>query len=189
MPDPNIRTGLVSGGHVNGPTLFGIVEVYETLVGGKARGRGHGYKGNKTWVAGAVQRDGKVRLETIPNIRKHTLHSFIKRTVTDEAEAIYTDELASYLGIADHNIRHETVNHRLEEWVVGDVHTNSVKGVWGLLKRSIIGAFHKISIKHLDSYLDELEWRINNRDNPHIFRDTLRRIMDTDALTYETLTA
>ena len=28
-----------------------------------------------------------------------------------------------------------------------------------------------------------------NRDNPHVFRDTLRRIMDTDTLTYEALTA
>ena len=65
----------------------------------------------------------------------------------DEAEAIYTDELASYLGIADANTRHETVNHSAEEWVVGDVHTNSIEGVWSLFKRSIIGAFHQVSDK------------------------------------------
>ena len=41
----------------------------------------------------------------------------------------------------------------------------------------------------MDRYLEELEWRFNNRDNPHIFRDTIRRIVDTDALTYEALTA
>lgn len=58
-----------------------------------------------------------------------TIHDFIKRTVKDEAEAIYTDELKSYIGIADHNTRHETVNHSEEEWVVGDVHTNSVEGL------------------------------------------------------------
>ena len=73
--------------------------------------------------------------------------------------------------------------------LVGDVHTNSVEGVWSLFKRSIMGAFHKISVKHLDAYLDELEWRFNNRDNPHIFRDTLRRMVDTDALRYSELTA
>ena len=174
---------------LDGPTLFGIVEVDETLVGGKAKGAGRGSRKNKTWVAGAIQRGGKVRLERIPNIRRHTLHDFINRTVKDEAEAIYTDELKSYLGIADHDTRHETVNHSAEEWVVGDVHTNGIEGVWSLFKRSIVGSFHKISAKHLDRYLEELEWRFNNRDNRHIFRDTLKRIVNTDALTYKKLVA
>ena len=173
----------------DGPTLFGVVEVDETLVGGKRKHVGHGYKGNKTWVAGAVQRDGMVRLERIPNIRKNTLHSFIRRTVKDEAEAIYTDELKSYLGIGDHNTRHATVNHHEEQWVFGDVHTNSVEGVWSLLKRSIMGSFHKVSVKHLDRYLEELEWRFNNRDNPLIFRDLMLRLVEGDALRYEKLTA
>ena len=172
-----------------GPTLLGVVEVDETLVGGKTRGKGRAYKGNKTWVAGAIQRDGMVRLERIPDIRRHTLHGFISRTIRDEAEAIYTDELASYLGIADHNTRHETVNHSIEQWTIGDVHTNSIEGVWALFKRSIIGAFHKVSVKHLDRYLEELEWRHNNRDNGHIFVDTLRRIVSTEHLTYQALVA
>ena len=173
----------------DGPTLLGVVEVDETLVGGKTRGKGRAYKGNKTWVAGAIQRDGNVRLERIPNVRRDTLHDFINRTVHDKAEAIYTDELASYLGIADDNTRHETVNHSIEQWVLGDVHTNSIEGVWSLFKRSIVGAFHKVSVKHLDRYLEELEWRYNNRDNDHIFTDTLRRIVNTEHLTYQKLVA
>ena len=172
-----------------GPTLIGVVEVDETLVGGKTKGKGHGYKGNKAWVAGAIQRGGAVRVERIPNIRKKTLHGFIKRAVKDEAEAIYTDELRSYIGIADHDTRHKTVNHSEEEWVVGDVHTNSIEGVWSLFKRSIAGAFHKMSVKHMDRYIEELEWRYNNRDNPHIFIDTLKRIMNTGNITYQELTA
>lgn len=172
---------------LEGPTLLGIVEVDETLIGGKVKGKGHGYKGNKTWVAGAIQRGGKIRLERIPNIKRKTLHSFIGRTVKDEAEAIYTDELKSYLGIADENTRHETVRHSEEEWVVGDVHTNSIEGVWSLFKRSIIGTFHKMSVKHMDRYLEELEWRFNNRNNPHIFRDALTRIVNTGNLTYRRL--
>ena len=172
-----------------GPTLFGIVEVDETLIGGKRRGAGRGNRTGKTWVAGAIQRGGYVRLERIPNIRKKTLHRFIERHVKDETEAIYTDELKSYLGIAADDTRHESVNHSKEEWVVGDVHTNSIEGVWSLFKRSIVGAFHKISVKHMDRYLEELEWRFNNRDNPYIFRDTLRRILHAETLTYKTLTA
>ena len=172
---------------LSGPTLLGVVEVDETLIGGKTRGRGRAYKGNKTWIAGAIQRGGKVRMERIPNVRRHTLHAFIQRTVKDEAEAIYTDELKSYLGIEDHDTRHETVNHSADEWVVGDVYTNSIEGVWSLFKRSIIGSFHKISAKHLDRYIEELEWRFNNRNNPHIFIDTLKRIVHTDTLTYRNL--
>ena len=172
-----------------GPTLLGVVEVDETLVGGKAKNKGKGYRGNKTWVAGAIHRDGQVRLERIPNVRRKTLHAFIARTVHDKAEAIYTDELKSYLGIADHDTRHETGNHSLEQWVGGDVHTNSIEGVWSLFKRSLMGSFHKVSRKHLDRYLSELEWRFNNRDNDHIFVDTLRRIVTTDTLTYDELVA
>ena len=173
---------------LEGPTLIGIVEVDETLIGGRVKGKGAAYKGNKTWVAGAIQRGGNVRLERIPNIKRKTLHNFIGRAVKDEAEAIYTDELKSYLGIEDHNTRHETVRHSIEEWVVGDVHTNGIEGVWSLFKRSIVGAYHKMSVKHMDRYLEELEWRFNNRKNPHIFRDALRRIVNTGQLTYADLT-
>ena len=59
--------------------------------------------------------------------------------------------------------------------------------MWSLFKRSIVGSFHKISAKHMDRYLEELEWRFNNRNNPHIFYDTLRRMMDTEALPYRDL--
>ena len=170
---------------LEGPTLFGVVEVDETLVGGRRRNVGHGYRGNKFWVAGAIQRDGQVRLERVPNVRRHTLHGFIDRTVRDDADAIYTDELKSYLGIENH----ETVNHGADEWVVGDVHTNSIEGVWSLFKRSIMGSFHKVSMKHIDRYLSELEWRFNNRDNDRIFIDALKRIVTTDTLTYRELVA
>ena len=174
---------------LEGPTLVGVVEVDETLIGGKKKGKGRAYKGNKQWVAGAIQRGGKVRIERIPNVKKKTLHDFINRTVKDEAEAIYTDELRSYIGIEDRDTRHETVNHSEEVWVVGDVHTNSVEGVWSLFKRSLIGAFHKMSAKHMDRYLEEFEWRFNNRDNPDIFIDALKRIVNTGNLTYRKLVA
>ena len=171
-----------------GPTLFGIVEVDETMVGGKRRNVGSGSKEGKTWVAGAIQRDsGQIRVERVPNIKRHTLHDFIHRTVKDEAEAIYTDELKSYMGIEDHDTVHKTVSHSSEQWVVGEVHTNGIEGVWSLFKRSIVGTFHKMSRKHLDRYLEELEWRFNNRDNPHIFRDALKRIVNTGRLTYSDL--
>ena len=131
-----------------GPTLFGSSKLTRPCVGGKTKGKGRAYKGNKTWVAGAIQRGGNVRIVRIPDVTRKTLHAFIGRAIRDEAEAIYTDDLKSYLGICDDDTRHETVNHSAEEWAVGDVHTNSIEGVWSLFKRSIVGSFHKMSVKH-----------------------------------------
>ena len=183
-----IRSAM-KGSVVGGPTLFGVVEVDETLVGGKRHGVGTGNRVGKTWVAGAVQRGGEVRIEAVPNIKRATLHAFIARNTRPDTEAIYTDELKSYLGISDHDTRHETVKHSEEEWVVGDVHTNSVEGVWSLLKRSIVGAWHQVSAKHLDAYLSEVEFRINHRDDPYIFEAVLIRLLDGQALRYRELTA
>jgi hypothetical protein len=71
--------------------------------------------------------------------------------------------------------------------VCGDVHTNSVEGVWSLFKRSVVGTYHKLSAKHLDAYLDELEHRFNNRDNQYLFRDTLLKLVKAEKLPYEKL--
>jgi hypothetical protein len=73
--------------------------------------------------------------------------------------------------------------------VRGDVHTNSVEGAFGLFKRAIVGSFHQVSHKHLDRYLDEFEFRYNNRKNAYLFRDTLTRLVTAKTLPYETLTA
>jgi transposase-like protein len=169
--------------------LSKIVEVDETWVGGKRKDVGHGYKGNKVLVAGAAQRKGEIRLKVIDDRTREVLHEFIKEHVADNAEAIYTDDWPAYKGIADEDTRHETVNHSAEEWVRGDIHTNYVENIWSLLKRSLVGSYHKVSKKHLDAYLDELEWRFNNRDNPYLFRDTLLKLIKSENLEYKELTS
>jgi transposase-like protein len=168
--------------------LVGVVEIDETLIGGKAQGKGRGYRENKSVVIGAVQRGGNIRLRVIPNTRKHHIEEFIEGAV-ENPEAIFTDELKSYvdLTVTHPDTRHETVTHSADEVVRGDVHTNSVEGVWSLFKRSIIGSFHQISVMHLPSYLDEIEWRFINRHNPFLFRDTLLVLLHSDPLPYKEL--
>jgi transposase-like protein len=165
----------------NPKPLTGTIELDETYIGGKRRYVGRGSLEGKTMVLGAIERGGEVRLrvEKRKKASKKVLHAFVKETTDPEAERLMTDEAPGYLGIADEDTSHETVNHRAEEWVRGDVHTNSVEGVWSLFKRSIIGSYHQISAKHLDAYLDEFEWRFNQRDNPNLFRDTLIRMVNT----------
>ncbi len=169
--------------------LKGTVEIDETFIGGKVRGKGRGFKDNKAAVVGAVQREGKIVLKVVQARDRKTLHQFIEETTADETTAYFTDEWAPYEGIADENTVHETVNHSAEEWVRGEVHTNTVENVWSLLKRSIIGAYHHVSVKHLDAYLDELEWRFNNRDNPWLFRDTLLKLLTAKHVEYKELVA
>ncbi len=111
---------------------------------------------------------------------------FIKDHVVGDAR-IFTDDLASYK-VAGLDVElHESVNHSKDEWVRGDVHTNTVEGVWSLLKRSIVGSYHQLSVKHLPAYLGEIAFRFNNRENPYLFRDTLLALLTTEALTYDAL--
>ena len=49
------------------------------------------------------------------------------------------------------------------------------------------GSFHKVSRKHLERYLDEFEFRFNNRNNPFIFRDALRELVSAERLEYRDL--
>lgn len=171
------------------PTLLTEdVEADETYVGGKRKGRGPGYKDNKTLILGVVQRNGNVRLQVGAGVDRTTLREFLSAHVSPKAKHILTDEWTGYKGIGDADTKHESVNHVQGEWVRGDVHTNTVEGVWSLLNRAIIGAYHKISAKHLDAYLDELEWRYNNRRNPYLFRETLKRLIIADRLPYKQLT-
>lgn len=169
--------------------LDGIVEVDETFIGGKQTNVGHGSRKNKIMVVGAIQRDGDVRMKVIQRNDRKTLHKFIREHTKPDTEMIITDEWPAYLGIKDHDTDHQTVNHRLKEWVRGHIHTNSAENVWSILNRSIIGTYHKVSAKHLDAYLDELEWIFNNRENPFLFRDTLLKLINTENLEYQELVA
>ena len=168
---------------VRDDVLTGTVEMDETWVGGKVRGKGKGYVGNKAMVVGAVQRGGNIVLERVDSNTREILHEFIRRH-TDGSTTIYTDEHKPYRGMPR---KHDTVAHKSEEWVRGDVHTNTIEGVWSLFKRSIVGSYHKLSEKHLNAYLDELEWRFNNRENPYLFRDTLKKLLLSTNLPYEAL--
>jgi len=173
--------------------LTGTVEADETWIGGRStKGRRRAYE-NKTMVLGAIQRGGKIRLRVegrgIPQATKLMLHRFIDVAVADGAEAIYTDQHVGYKGIGDENTRHEAVDHSIEEWVRGDVSTQSIESAWSLFKRSIVGSYHQLSAKHLPAYLDEFAFRFDNRENPYLFRDTLRKLLSAEALRYAELTA
>jgi hypothetical protein len=51
-----------------------------------------------------------------------------------------------------------------------------------------VGAWHKVSVKHLPAYLQEMTRRFNNRKNQFLFRDTLIQMIQADNLEYKELT-
>jgi len=174
----------------SGDLLRGIVEIDDTYVGGKHPGGQPTKFDNKTTVIGAVERGGKVRLAAMPNRGKKNFNGFIARTVDGDVAAIYTDEYWRAGELGDENTVHPTVNHRRREYVLpGDIHTNTIEGVWALLKRSIAGSYHKLSVKHLPAYLDEVAFKYNNRDNAYLFRDTLLELIRAERVEYRRLTA
>jgi hypothetical protein len=109
-----------------------------------------------------------------------------QQRLDDETERFYTDEHGAYEDFAE---RHEHVVHGKEEWVRGQVHTNTMESVWSLLKRSIIGSYHHLSARHLPAYLEEMAFRYNNRKNPYLFRDTLLKLIGSENLPYAELIA
>jgi transposase-like protein len=171
--------------------LRGIVEIDETWVGGRKRERkGESNKANKSMILGAIERDGEVRfaVRSGPGREsKVSYRSFVGETVDGKAEFIFTDSDYSWGDMTTWDTKHRKVNHSKEEWVRGIVHTNSVEGVWSLFKRSVIGAYHQLSAKHLPAYLDEMAFRFNNRDNPYLFRDTVLRMVEGEKLPYAEL--
>jgi hypothetical protein len=63
------------------------------------------------------------------------------------------------------------------------------ESAFSLLKRGIVGTWHKVSAKHLPAYLDEMRFRFNNRKNPYLFRDTMLKLIDSPNVEYKHLTA
>ena len=94
---------------------------------------------------------------------------------TDESAHIMTDEHAGYKSVSTIR-KHDSVNHIKEEWVRGNVHTNSIENYWSLFKRGLIGAFHQVSVKHLERYMAEFDYRFNNRKDTDIFIKTIARM-------------
>jgi transposase-like protein len=142
--------------------LSGVVEVDETYIGGKARGMGNAYKGNKSAVVALVERGDRVRSQVVPTVTGKNLKAILNQHVEKDTR-IMTDTFQVYLKATKGFKSHETVNHHVKEYARGDVTTNGAEGYFSLLKRGVIGTFHHVSKKHLPLYLAEFDHRFSNR--------------------------
>jgi hypothetical protein len=161
-----IRTALVER---DMDKLGGIVEVDETFVGGKTKNRHIDKRGlhegtgavGKAIVAGAVRRKGNVVARVIENVRASTLEAFVNEAVSHKVSLLCTDQWVGYKHLNKDFPQHATIDHNKSQYVV--------EGFWSIMKRGIVGSFHKVSAKYLPLYIAEFQFRYNNRFNDDIF--------------------
>jgi transposase-like protein len=175
------------------PLLTGVVEMDETYTGGHHHGACIEGRGDpkKQIVLGIRERGGELRFFTAQDVKLGTIRQFIKENISDKCEAFITDDFTTYhFAVKGRPLekKHQTINHSKKEYVRGDIYTNTVESAFSLLKRGIVGTWHKISAKHLQAYLDEMSFRFDNRNNPYLFRDTLRKMLEAEHVEYKQLT-
>jgi transposase-like protein len=173
------------------PMLDGKVEMDATYVGGENRGKGHIAKNdNKEVVIGIRKRNGDLRFFHARDAKSGTLAQYIRENISEDVEVIFTDDhIANVAAMRKAGRKnHKTINHSAGSYVMGDTHTNTVESAFSLLKRGITGTWHKISAKHLPSYLEEMSFRFNRRKRADLFVDTLRHMVTAPVLTFEKLT-
>ena len=175
------------------PMMDGTVEMDETYVGGRHRGAGvRGRGADKEIVIGIRQRGGDLRFFHAADVKSATLATYIREHVSDDVDVIVTDEFGSYpdaMRRTGNFDKHKTIKHKSKVYVDGDIHTNSIESAFSLLKRGIIGTWHRVSAKHLPAYLEEMTFRFNRRNSSTLFLETLQHMATADPLTYEKLTA
>ena len=184
-----IRAALESDGHL----FDGPVEADETFVGGRESNKHASQKLNqgrgpvgKTAVAGVKDRvTGQVVAAVVTDTSRATLQGFVQSRTAPDA-MVYTDEAMAYRGLPNH----ETVGHRVGEWVNGQAHTNGLESFWSMLKRGYHGTYHHMSPKHLQRYVDEFATRqgLRELDTARLMGEVAARMVG-ERLTYADLTA
>ena len=98
---------------------------------------------------------------------------------------IFTDEHYPYVGIERYFKGHKRIRHSSKIYVEGETHTNTIEGFFGLLKNGIRGVYHAVSLKYLQSYLDEYAFRYNRRNSDEpMFWAMLNRVQKREALAF-----
>ncbi len=159
-----------------------IVEIDETYVGGKPRKfnnkddepkggtlkRGCGTK--KTPVIAVVDREAKKIFAKVALSNKkgqkltgRQLIDILNQVCKGKNVTVMSDEYRGYDKLKGTDYIHLRIDHT-KMFVDGDIHTNTIKGFWAIVKRAFYGTYHRVSVKYLQDYINEISFRYNNRD-------------------------
>jgi transposase-like protein len=144
-----------------------IVEADETYFGNKETitkrtKRGKASHSSKRSVVSLVERGGSVRSFHVETATKETVREILVTNVR-RSTRLHTDESRLYTETGKEYAAHETVCHSAEEYVRGDVHTNTIESYFSIFKRGMKGVYQHCGEKHLHRYLKEFDFRYNHR--------------------------
>lgn len=159
--------------------LSGVVEVDESYFGGKEAAKhaskklnqGRGTVG-KTPVIGLREKGGRTKARVIDDAGANAIHRAVHASV-EVGSTLHTDEHGGYVGLEGLFFDHARVNHSAGEYVRDGVTTNGIESVWAVMKRGIHGVYHHASPKHLNRYVDEFTFRLNDGN---VKRHTMERL-------------
>lgn len=170
-----IREAMRDGGLAPLGGVGGIVEADETYYGdipetkrrkvkttGRPFSKNHQGVGHKRAIIALVERGGRVRSFHPAMADGETVAKIVSENIHRESR-LHTDESPLYKKIGAEFAAHETVKHSNEEYVRGDVTTNSVEGYFSIFKRGMRGVYQHCKEKHLHRYLAEYDFRFNHR--------------------------
>lgn len=160
--------------------LTGTVEFDEVYIIGGLKGqagqlkleraprqRGYRQPGRGTWdsdktpILGLVDRSGQIYLVPCANVQSQTIQPLIEY-LTDKGATLYTDEYNIYNFLVRVGYQHHTVNHSQKEYARGQVHVNTVEGLWSLL-RDHLRIHRGVSKLYLPLYVMRFEFLVNHR--------------------------
>ena len=145
----------------------------------------------KRQFSGCARKGGRTLAKTITNTDAGTVQVEIHRHV-ETGSTLHTDEAGAYAGIGDMFFEHNTVKHKEGEFSRDGVTTNGIESVFAVLKRGMIGVYHHASKKHLNRYVDEFAFRLNEGNVKHHTLTRLESLVGAVAgkrLTYADLIA
>lgn len=149
--------------------LRGVVEIDETYVGGKVKGRGvQAGRDNKIPVVSLVERGGRARSFPMEKVTAKNLKPIIKEHLHGWSQVMTDDATVYPFALKNRVASHDVVCHSKDEYVRYEdgrtIHTNTVEGFFSILKRGIIGVYHHVGKGHLHRYLSEFDFRYNARE-------------------------
>jgi transposase-like protein len=180
-----IRYGVENAGRED--LLNNTVEVDETYVGGVKHG-GRVGPADKAVVFGAVERGGKAMIKHVPSSGSRVLLPEIQKSISPDA-TIFSDQYGSYRSLKRRGYTHSTVNHSKLEFARGIIHTNTIEGAWAHFKLGIAAIYLGVSVKHLQLYCSEFEYRYNTKNMTDYERFTTWFDNCKGRITYSKLTA
>lgn len=156
-------------------------DIDEMHIGGNRPLRQGGRYHQQAPVIGIRERSGHLHFIHAGEVNQQVVYDIIARNMDQTVDVTMTEFRGKHPSAnrsPDAYVRYEN-----GQWVT----TKAMESAFSLFKRGIVGTWHRVSVKHLPAYLNEMTWRFNNRKNPFLFRDTIKRMLNADNLEFTEL--